>query len=90
MKVKGGRGEGNARNQRDEVEENKKLKKVEVEIEEEVVRKKKENNVQDVEGLCFLPAAKLIDYGKLELINEGYSSKGHTYLLEKFRFPCLL
>lgn len=46
--------------------------------------------MQDVEGLYFLPAAKLIDYGKLELINEGYSSKGHTYLLEKSRFPCLL
>lgn len=86
MKVKG----GNAWNQRDEVEENKKLKKVEVEIEEEVVRKKKEDDVQDVGGLCFLPAAKLIDHGKLELINEGYCSKGHTYLLEKSRFPCLL
>lgn len=35
--------------------------------------------MQDVEGLYFLPAAKLIDYGKLELINEGYSSKGHIY-----------
>lgn len=46
--------------------------------------------MQDVGGLCFLPAAKLIDHGKLELINEGYSSKGHTYLLEKSRFPCLL
>lgn len=88
MKVRGGG--GNAWNQRDEVEENKKSKKVEVEIEEEVVRKKEEDDMQDVGGLCFLPAAELIEHGKLELINEGYCSKGHTYLLEKSRFSCLL